>query len=77
MGNIVQLKPSVDIPQTLRSIASDIENGIITTDSVTLIAVPNIYQIGTFNDNDAVTETIFNCTFAIHKLMNAAMDISE
>ena len=75
MNNVIELKPSMDIPKTLRVIADEIEQGIIKPDAVTLIAIPNIYQIGVFDDGDAASETIFNCNYAIHKLMNAAMDI--
>jgi hypothetical protein len=58
MGDIITLRPNMNIPETLRAIADEIEQGIFTTDAVTLIAVPDIFQIGTCNDNDAVNETI-------------------
>ena len=76
MGDVVELRPSMNIPETLRAIADEIEAGDLNPDAVTLIAVPYIYQIGTCNNNDAMNETIFSCNYAIHKLMTAAMDIT-
>lgn len=77
MGDLIQLKPCMNIPDTLRAIADEIESGKKSADCVTVIAIPDIYQIGTFNENDAVSETIFACNYAIHKLMNAAMGITS
>lgn len=77
MGKVIELRPSMNIPETLRAIADEIEGGEINPDAITLIAVPDIYQIGVGNDNDAATETIFSCNYAIHKLMTAAMDIDS
>lgn len=73
MTNITEIKPSMDIAGTLRRIADDIDKGVVKPDNVTLIALPHVYQIGTFDDGAAATETIFNCNFAIHKLMDAAL----
>lgn len=75
MSNVVEIKPSMNIPDTLRTIADEIERGEINPEAVTLIAIPHVYQIGVFNDNDAASETVFSCNFAIHKLMTAAMEI--
>ncbi|NOY72195.1 MAG: hypothetical protein GXP14_07430 [Gammaproteobacteria bacterium] len=76
MGDVIEIKPSMNIPETLRNIADGIERGDINPDAITLIAIPNVYQIGIFNDNDAASETIFACNYAIHKLMTASMDIN-
>jgi len=76
MGNIIELRTNKSIQKVLRDIADDIDKGVISPESVTLIAIPHIYQIGTFGGNDAAYETIFSCNFAIHKLMAAAMGIN-
>jgi len=74
MSNVIHINENLDIPETLRSIAAAIECGEIKTDLVTLIAVPEVYQIGVFNDETAALEAIFACNYAIHKLLNATME---
>ncbi len=76
-GNVIPIKPSMDISKTLRDIADDIESGVINPNTLTVIAVPYIYQLGVFSDEDAVSEAVFSCNYAIHKIMNQAFQADE
>lgn len=75
MGDVVQLRPAADVVTALRNIADDIEAGLYNGESVTVIAVPDVFQLGAFDDNGAVTETVFNLNYALHKIMMYAMGI--
>lgn len=77
--NVVNIRPSVSMADALRNIADEIERGEIEPENLTIIAGIDIYQLGgNFrNDEDAVKETIWNCNFAISKLMNAAQGIYD
>ena len=77
MSNVIDLFQNQDAATALRNIADAIDAGEFNGDSLTLITVPDVFQIGTFENNDAITETLFNCQYAIHKLMTAAMDINS
>ena len=75
MTNVVSIKPSMNAAEALRNIADAIDAGEFNGDSVTVIAMPDIFQLGPFNDGDAAAETVFNCNYAISRLMNAAQGI--
>ena len=77
MTNVVSLRPSMNAAEALRNIADAIDDGEFNGDSVTVIAMPDIFQLGPFNDSEAAAETVFNCNYAIYKLMNAAMGEEE
>lgn len=74
MGEVLQLKPCVNVVTALRNIADGIESGELEADSITLISPPDIYHLGVFDDGAAAQDAIFNMTYGIHKMMNAAMD---
>ena len=74
---VVDLKPSMNLSETLRRIADEIDSGEIKPDDITVIAIPHIYQIGVMNDEQAAMCTIFNCNYAIHKLMESSMNHEE
>lgn len=66
-SNVIAIKPSLKIAETLRSIADDIENGNIETSNMTLVADcgKEIYQIGSLNDAASAKDLIFNLTTAL------------
>lgn len=70
-AEVVKLHPYQDIPGALRKIADDIERGEIEPSDVTVIALPDIYQLGQTPDSHAAHEAVFACSYAINKLMNA------
>ena len=73
MDNVIDLKPSMNMAETLRLIADEIDSGAIKPDDITLIAIPHVYQIGVMSDEQAAMCTVFNCNYAIQKLMHAAL----
>jgi len=77
MTNITTLKPLTNIPDSLRSIADEIESGLYDADSCTLILGVDIFHLGTFHDDDAGVKSIWDMTYGIHKLMARAVDEHE
>lgn len=73
--NVFQIKPCADAATALRNIADGIDNGEIDIDNVTVIAGTDVFQCGDFEDSRAVENAVFNCNYAIHKLMSAANNI--
>ncbi len=71
MGNVIQLKPSVDTPNALRSIADQIESGEIQESECTLIIGRDVYHLGVKEDYIAFDNSVINMTYGIHKLMNS------
>ena len=73
--NVVSIKPSMNAAEALRNIADDIDSGLFDGESVTVISIPDVFQLGPVSNSDAATEAVFNCTFAIHKLIGAASNV--
>ena len=71
MDNIFNIKPCTDLANSLRDIASGLENGALEGDSCTLIINNAVFHLGTFDDDKALEKSIFDMTFGIHKLMNS------
>lgn len=71
MGDVTNLFPNQDIPSALREIAREIEAGELTVSSeMTIISMPHVFQIGRFDKVSATEITVFNCNYAISKLMS-------
>lgn len=74
LGNkVIQLRPSRDIPETLRIIADQIDNGEIDGENATLIIGEDVFQLGSPNDDAAAEQAIFNMTYGKAKLMILAI----
>ena len=74
MSNVIQLKPCLNASTALRNIADMMESGEITSDECTVIAGVNVFHCGTFDDEKAATNAIFNLTLGIQILMRPAVD---
>lgn len=77
MGDVIQFDQTKSIAEVLRGIADDIDSGEIVTESVTVIVLPDVWQVGDLTEEQASTDAVFNCTFAIHKLMRATEFLYE
>ena len=77
MTKIVSIKPSNNIPETLRTIANQIESGeIVTGDAgLTLITGIEAFHLGTHDDAQAASDAIFNMNIGISKLTARALGI--
>jgi len=73
MSKIVQIKPNTNIPDSLRQIADDYDDGSAVGKSCTLILGVDIFHLGTFDDADAAVLAIWDMTYGIHKLMKKAL----
>ena len=74
MSNVIQLKPCVNAAIALRNIADRMESGEIKSDECTVIAGVSVFHCGTFDDETAATNAIFNMTLGIAVLMQPAVD---
>ncbi|MEE9459634.1 MAG: hypothetical protein V3V84_07725 [Candidatus Bathyarchaeia archaeon] len=71
---IVSIIPSINIADTLRRIAEDIDDGDISADNCTLIIGTEVYHLGPVCDDVAARDAVFNMTMGIHKLMTPIFD---
>jgi len=74
---VLQIKPCANVSLGLRNIADQIDNNGIEQNDCTVIIGSEIFHLGVVSDEEAATQAIFNMTFGIHKLMNAAVTLSE
>ena len=74
MDNVFNLKPSINIPVSLRNIADQIEKGEIEWDKegMTIIALPHVFHLGCWDDGRAAADAVFNMAVATNKLVSAA-----
>lgn len=71
--NVHLMWPSLDVPTALRNIADDIKAAIYPNTTATLIIDSEVLGIGKLkHDGDAAMNAIWDCNFAIAKLMRAA-----
>ena len=75
MSNIAQLHPFKDIPGSLRRIADMVESGEIDVENMTVIGLPDVWQIGDCSQESAPQETVLACNYAIHYLMRIMDDV--
>ncbi len=74
MGDVILMRNSLDVAATLKRIATQIESGELVADAATLIIGTNVFHFGhVLSDANAAQETIWDCTYAIHKLMSTAL----
>ena len=71
------IKASINVPATLRLIADQIESGDLDVpgDVGTLILNTEVFHIGKhISDERAAMQVVWDCTFAIAKLMRATTE---
>jgi len=73
MSKITHLKPFTNIPDSLRSIADEVESGLFKDESCTLIIGTDVFHLGTFHDDAAAEKAIWDMTYGIYKLMDRAL----
>ena len=74
-GNVVFLRNSMDIPNTLRSIADGIDSGEYSNTTATLILGSDVFALGaTVSDEAASCRTVFDCSYAITLLTSASVE---
>jgi len=72
-GNVKFLWDSLDVPTALRNIAEDIEAGKFENTTATVIVGSEVFAVGQLKgDGDAAMNVIWDCNYAIAKLMKAA-----
>jgi len=73
MGNVINL--FYDAPQQLRDIADEMEKNPAGVQTATVIWGTEVYQAMDSKQpmENAAREAVFNCQFAISKLMSAAV----
>lgn len=71
-SNVLKIHPST--PDLLRTLADRIEAGEFVNDGVTVIAGTEVFHCSTKPDTACVTNTVWDCTYAISKLMNRIHD---
>jgi len=72
MGKVIQLKPTQNVPNTLRNIADLYEQGEFEG-TCTLVIGTEVFHFGASTDENAAVNTIWDLEFGIHKLMSAAL----
>ncbi len=73
MTNVVTIIPSA--ADKLRSIADDMDAGVFSPQGVTIITLPHVFYVGDgVPDQVASANTVFDCQWAIHKLMKTCHD---
>lgn len=74
--NLVPLRPSNDVVATLRRIADQIEAGeFAQAQHATLVYGSEIFHMGTPNDQQAATNTLWDLEVARTKLMTRALGL--
>lgn len=76
MSNVIQLKPCADVATGLRNMAEEFDSGERDGQECTLIAGLDVYHFGCVDDEEAVSNAIFNLTFGLQKLMRPVVDAS-
>lgn len=74
MGNVIHLRPCANASVALRNIADMMESGEIASDNCTVIAGTNVFQCGSFDDEEAVKNAIFDMNLGIQILMRPVID---
>lgn len=69
MSNVIQIKPCANAATALRNIADMMDDGEVSSDSVTVITGVDVFQCGDFSDERAAENAVFNMTMGIHKLL--------
>ena len=69
-GNVVHIVGNLDVPATLRRIASEIESDPDPQKHhATLIINDTVYHMGTVDHARAAEQAVWNMTYGIHKIM--------
>lgn len=72
--NVVPILESMNVAATLRTIADGIDAGDHPGDSATLILGTEVFHFGhNISDAAAAQAAVWDCQYAIHKLMTAAL----
>ena len=69
MDNVINIKPSSNVAEALRTIADEIDEGVYPDDGCTLIIGTDVFHLGGVDDKRAVCDAIVDMNFGIHKLM--------
>lgn len=69
VNNVVPIKQSIAIAETLRSIADAIDSGEYPATSATLVLDSLVFHMGPVSEQAAIQDAIWNMTFGIHKIM--------
>jgi len=76
MGNVVDIKKSINIPDGIRLIADGIEDGEYgDVDGCTIIIGTNVFHLGPFGDERDAANAIYDMSIGIAKLTNAGLEI--
>ncbi len=70
MGDVIHMKPNVDVPTALRNIADAFERGEFPDNSCTVIIGKRVFHSGHKTDEQAADGTLWDCVWGIHKLMS-------
>lgn len=82
MNNVINLYPSQNVPDSLRSLADEIQREIEFDEApadlnCTVIIGEEIWHFGTVDDEQACKNAIYSMTVGQHKLMKMALANSE
>ena len=73
MGDVSMITPSADAAGSLRRIADEIDSGVYSANDWTVVGAGRVFHFGQVSDERAAEGAVFNMTFGIHKLMQAAV----
>lgn len=77
MGDIINIKPNLSVPQGLRNIADSVERGEFEASDCTIVIGTRIFHLGCFDDNEAAANTLFDLTLGIQLLMKPVVDDAQ
>lgn len=63
----------VNIPETLRVIAADIESGRIKPKDCTIVMGTEVYHLGAVHPDQMAVNAVWNLNYALHKIMGMAL----
>ena len=78
--NVTPIKPSINVAETLRRIADDIDSGGFEGMSCTMVLdSQHVFSFGKdrVDDNRAASEAVYDMTIGIHKLVHPVMHALE
>lgn len=67
--NVIPIKRSIKIAETLRRIADEIDAGEHPATSATLVLDSQVFHMGPVSVEAAVRDAVWNMTYGIHKIM--------
>ncbi len=74
MGNVVSISGHLDVSESLRVLADEIDNGEHAGERVTIILDgESVYCAGQFPDSEAGFRAVFDCQMGLHLMMETSL----